>query len=110
MSKWIRKGDKVIVIAGNDKGKSGEVISRSEDRVIVQGVNIRKKHAKRRDKAPGTGIHEMEMPFHISNVALCNADGKAVRPKVRVSKNGTKELFYLEGDKEVALRQVRKHS
>lgn len=110
MSKWIRKGDKVIVIAGNDKGKSGEVISRSEDRVIVQGVNIRKKHAKRREKAPGTAILEMEMPFHISNVALCNSDGKAVRPKVRVNKNGTKELFYLEGDKEVALRQVRKHS
>lgn len=110
MSKWIRKGDKVVVIAGNDKGKSGEVISRNENRVIVQGVNIRKKHAKRRDKTPGTEILEMEMPFHISNVALCNTDGKAVKPKVRVSKNGTKELFYFEGDKEVALRQVRKHS
>ena len=110
MSKWIRKGDKVIVIAGNDKGKSGEVISRSEDRVIVQGVNIRKKHAKRRTKAPGTAILEMEMPFHISNVALCNSDGKAVRPKVRVNSDGTKEIFYLEGGKEVALRKVRKPS
>ncbi len=85
MSKWIRKGDKVVVISGNEKGKSGEVIGRREDRVIVQGVNIRKKHAKRREKAPGTGILEMEMPFHISNVALCNADGKPVRAKVRTS-------------------------
>ncbi|MBS0603772.1 MAG: 50S ribosomal protein L24 [Verrucomicrobia bacterium] len=110
MSKWIRKGDKVVVIAGNDKGKTGEVISRNEDRIIVQGVNIRKKHAKRRQKAPGAEILEMEMPFHVSNVALCSEDGKPVKPKVRLSKNGDKELFYLEGDKEVALRQVRKHS
>ncbi len=110
MSKWIRKGDKVVVIAGNDKGKTGEVIARNDDRVIVQGVNIRKKHVKRQQKAPGAGIIEMEVPFHISNVALCNADGKAVKPKVRVNKNGAKELFYFEGDKEVALRQVRKHS
>ena len=110
MSKWIRKGDKVVVISGNDKGKTGEVIARSDDRVMVQGVNIRKKHAKRQQKSPGAEILEMEMPFHISNVSLCNSDGKAVKPKVRVSKNGTKELYYLEGDKEVALRQVRKHS
>ncbi len=110
MSKWIRKGDKVVVISGNDRGKSGDVISRREDRVIVQGINIRKKHAKRRQKTPGTEILEMEMPFHISNVALCNADGKAVKAKARVNKNGTKELYYLEGDKEVTLRQVRKQS
>ena len=82
MSKWIRKGDKVVVIAGNSRGKTGEVISRTEERVIVQGINIRKKHAKRRTKAPGAEILEMEMPFHISNVALCNAEGKAVKAKV----------------------------
>jgi large subunit ribosomal protein L24 len=110
MSKWIRKGDKVVVISGNNKGKTGEVIARLDERVIVQGVNIRKKHAKRQQKAPGAGILEMEMPFHISNVALCNADGNAVKPKVRIKSDGTKELFYLEGGKEVALRQVRKHS
>lgn len=110
MSKWIRKGDKVVVIAGNDRGKLGEVISRNENRVIVQGVNIRKKHAKRRQKMPGTEILEMEMPFHISNVALCGADGQSIKPQVRVNKDGAKELYYLEGDKEVALRQVRKHS
>jgi len=110
MSKWIRKGDKVVVISGNEKGKSGEVISRLKDRVIVQGVNIRKKHVKRQQKAPGAGIIEMEMALHISNVALCNMDGKPVKPKVRVTKENGKELFYLEGDKEIALRQLRKHS
>lgn len=110
MSKWIRKGDKVVVISGNEKGKSGEVISRKEDRVIIQGINIRKKHAKRRQKAPGAEILEMEMPLHVSKVALCNAEGKPVRPKVKLSKKGgEKELCYLEGGKEVTLRQVRKH-
>lgn len=110
MSKWIRKGDKVVVIAGNEKGKSGEVIGRNEDRVLVQGVNIRKKHAKRQQKAPGAEILEMEVPLHVSNVALCDGDGKAVKAKVRTNKSGAKELYYLEGEKEVTLRQVRKHS
>jgi large subunit ribosomal protein L24 len=110
MSKWIRKGDKVVVIAGNEKGKQGEVIARTEERVIIQGVNIRKKHAKRREKMPGTEILEMEMPLHISNVALCDSNGKAVKPKVRLNKNGDKELFYLEAGNEIVLRQVRKHS
>jgi large subunit ribosomal protein L24 len=110
MSKWIRKGDKVVVISGNEKGKSGEVITRKEDRVTIQGVNIRKKHAKRRQKAPGSEILEIEMPLHVSNVALCNADGKPVRAKVRTNKkNGEKELYYLEGEKDVMLRPVRKH-
>jgi large subunit ribosomal protein L24 len=110
MSKWIRKGDKVVVIAGNDKGKTGEVILRKEDRVVVQGINIRKKHAKRQQKAPGAEILEMEMPLNISKVALCNSDGKPVRAKVRISKNGAKELYYNESGKEVTLREVKKHS
>lgn len=110
MSKWIRKGDRVVVIAGNEKGKSGAVIARSEEKVVIQGVNIRKKHAKRREKTPGTEILEIEVPVHISNVALCNSDGKAIKPKVRLNKNGEKELFYFEADKEIVLRQVRKHS
>lgn len=111
MSKWIRKGDKVVVITGNEKGKSGEVIIRKEDRVVVQGINIRKKHAKRQQKAPGAEILEMEMSLHISNVALCDADRKPVKAKVRVNnKSGAKELYYLEGENEVTLRQLRKHS
>lgn len=110
MSKWIRKGDKVVVIAGNDKGKTGEVIVRRGERVIVQGINIRKKHAKRQQKAPGTEILEMEMPLNISKVALCNGEDKPVRAKVRVNKNGAKELYYLADDKEIMLRQVKKHS
>ena len=110
MSKWIRKGDKVVVIAGNDRGKTGDVIVRKNDRVIIQGVNVRKKHVKPRQKTPGAGIIEMEMPIHISNIALCNDAGKPVKVKIRIDKNGAKELFYLDGSKEVTLRQVSKQS
>ena len=110
MSKWIRKGDKVVVVSGNDKGKVGDVISRKEHRAIVQGINIRKKHVKREQKAPGAGIIEVEMPLHISKISLCNADGKAVRVKARLSNSGVKELYYLEGEKQIVLRQVKKTS
>jgi large subunit ribosomal protein L24 len=109
MSKWIKKGDKVVVIAGNDKGKTGDVIRKDGERVLIQGINIRKKHAKRKTKAPGAGILEMEFPIHISNVSLCNPDGKPVKVKVR-SNDGKKELVYLEKGKEVSLRQVSKQT
>lgn len=109
MSKWIKKGDKVVVIAGNDKGKTGDVIRIDETKVLVQGVNIRKKHVKRKTKAPGAGIIEMEFPIHISNVSLCNSEGKPVKLKVRQN-DGEKELVYLENGKEVSLRQLGKKS
>ena len=79
MSKWIRKGDRVLVIAGNDKGRAGEVLSRDEDRVVVQGINIRKKHMRRTQEMQGGRIVEMEMPIHISNVQLCNKDNQPLR-------------------------------
>ena len=110
MSKWIRKGDKVVVVSGNDKGKVGDVISRREHRVVVQGINIRKKHAKRQQKAPGAGVLEMEMPLHISKVSLCDSSGKPVKARVRFGKSNAKELYYLEGGKKVVFRQVTKPS
>ena len=110
MSKWIKKGDTVVVISGNNKGKVGEVISRNKERVLVQGVNIRKKHAKRQTKAPGAEIIEIEMPIHVSNVSLCNKENQPVKVKVRFTADGTKELYYLEQDKQVKFRQVKKHS
>ena len=110
MSKWIKKGDKVLVITGNDRGKTGTVLARTEDRVMIQGINIRKKHAKRKTKAPGAEILEIEVPIHISNVRFCTPEGKGVRVKVRESKEGAKELFYKEGKKDVVLRQVKKSS
>ncbi len=108
MSKWIKKGDKVVVIAGNDRGKTGEVIARQGERVVIQGINIRKKHAKRRQKTPGTEILEMEMPIHISNVSHCSKEGAPVKVKVRMDKDGNKALVYMNEGKEVTLRQVSK--
>src|ERR1700679_3544107 len=107
MSKWIRKGDQVKVIAGNDKGKAGQVLARAEDRVLVQGINIRKKHMKRTEKSQGARIVEMEVPIHVSNVALCDKDNNFLKVKVRQDKKG-RELVYKAGNKETLYRPVKK--
>lgn len=108
MSKWIRKGDRVLVIAGNDKGKAGEVLTRSDDRIVVQGINVRKKHMRRTQEMQGGRIIEMEMPIHVSNVALCNKDNQPLRLKVKVEKNGERFLMVLDGSKESVYRSVKK--
>lgn len=79
MKETIKKGSRVLVIAGNDRGKSGEVIGKSEERVLVQGVNIRKKHMRRTQQTQGGRIIEMEAPIHISNVCLCDKDGNRLK-------------------------------
>ncbi|KXS45776.1 LSU ribosomal protein L24P [Candidatus Frackibacter sp. WG12] len=68
----IKQGDKVKVIAGNDKGKSGEVLRAlpRENRVIVEGINIRKKHQRPTQDMPQGGIVEREAPIAVSNVKL----------------------------------------
>lgn len=87
----IRKGDKVVVTTGREKGKSGEVIEviRSEDRVLVQGVNMVTKHVRASQASPG-GIEKKEAPLHISNVAHIDPDsGKATRVGYEI-KDGVK--------------------
>jgi large subunit ribosomal protein L24 len=75
-SKKIRKGDDVIVITGRDKGKKGEVLRvlPKEGRVVVQGVNMVKRHTRPSANQAG-GIVEKEVPIHISNVSLIDPDG-----------------------------------
>lgn len=107
-NKWIQKGDKVLVIAGNDKGKVGEVLARREKRILVQGINVRKRHTKSRDQNQKSEIISMEMPIHISNVALCTAEGKKLKLKVKKGKDGAKELIYMDEGKEVSHRTLRK--
>ncbi|UBH08809.1 50S ribosomal protein L24 [Macrococcus armenti] len=93
----IKKGDKVIVITGKDKGKTGTVIEAlpKKDRVVVEGVNIVKKHQKPTQMNPEGGITEFEAAIHVSNVMLL--DPKTNKPtrvgtkiedgkKVRVAK------------------------
>ncbi|HSX12986.1 MAG TPA: 50S ribosomal protein L24 [Chlamydiales bacterium] len=108
MSKWIRKGDKVIVVAGNSKGKTGEVLSRKDDRVIIQDVNMRKKHLKKTQEAPGGRIIEMEMPLHISNVRLCDKEGNPLKVRNRTNQEGLRELVYGKTGTETVYRSVKK--
>ncbi len=106
-AKWIRKGDKVLVIAGNEKGRTGVVLRRQSSRVVIQGINIRKKHVKRRSQAQVPSIIEMEMPLHISNVHLCDDEGKIFRVKARRSREQS-DLVYLKDQKEVVFRSLKK--
>jgi large subunit ribosomal protein L24 len=68
----IRKNDNVMVIAGNDRGKTGKVLKvfPQLNRIIVEGINIRKRHSKPTQKKPQGGITEKEAPIHISNVMI----------------------------------------
>jgi large subunit ribosomal protein L24 len=68
----IRKNDNVVVISGNDRGKSGKVLKvfPAVSRVIVEGINLRKRHTKPNQKQPQGGIIEKEAPIHVSNVML----------------------------------------
>lgn len=88
----IKKGDNVVVISGRDKGRTGEVLRvfPTEERVIVQGVNIAKRHTKPRMGEPG-GIVEKELALHISNVAHVDpASGKPTRIGYRILGDGRK--------------------
>lgn len=104
---FLRKGDEVTVIAGNDKGKTGKVISINDERITVEGVNVRKKHMKPTQQNQKGQIIDIECAIHISNVKA-SADGKAVKVRKRFNKQGEKELYYLDGQKEVLYRPVKK--
>lgn len=106
MSKWIRKDDRVVVITGNDKGKTGMVLARKKDKVVVQGVNLRKKHMKRTQQTQAAQIIEMEMPIHISNIAFCGGEARPVKVKVKIEKD-KKKLVYSDKGKEVVLREQK---
>ena len=91
----IRKGDTVIVRTGRDKGKVGEVlrIYPEDNRALVQGVNVVRRHQKQTPGQEG-GIVSKEMPIHISNIALRDPkDGKPVRVGYKVLKDGKKVRF-----------------
>ena len=79
MAARIRKGDQVIVLTGRDRGRRGEVLRviPARDRVVVQGVNIARRHRRSDTQGPG-GITEIEKPIHVSNVA--HADPESGRP------------------------------
>jgi large subunit ribosomal protein L24 len=94
MGMKIRKGDTVQVIAGDDKGKTGRVLSIDEvkHRVVVEKVNFVKRHTKARRQGQQGGILEKEAPIHLSNVMLYDAKAdRGVRVGVRVLPDGSRE-------------------
>lgn len=91
----IKKGDKVIVVAGKDKGKKSTVIKAmpKKDKVVVKDANIRKKFIKKSGSRPGE-IIDIEAPLDVSNVMIEDPkDGKATRVGYKVDKDGKKKRF-----------------
>jgi large subunit ribosomal protein L24 len=96
MAAKIKKGDKVIVITGRDKGRRGEVVRviPREARVVVSGINLVKRHQRATQADPQGGIKTFEAPMHVSNVAHVDPrDGKPTRVGFRTDDAGRKVRF-----------------
>lgn len=93
MAARLRKGDLVVVISGKDKGKTGRVtkISAEDDKVVIEGLNVVKRHMRPNPRAPQGGIFEKSMPMHACKVM-------PVDPKTG---KGTRVRFKVDGDKKV---------
>jgi large subunit ribosomal protein L24 len=91
MAAKIRKGDKVIVLSGRDKGRTGEVFEVRPDanKALVRGVNMVRRHQKQTAQQEG-GIISKEAPVHLSNLAYVGKDGKATRIGFKIQADGTK--------------------
>ena len=92
MAAKIKKGDRVVVLTGKDKGRQGSVLKvfPKEQRVLVEGLNIVQRHTRPTQFDPQGGIKNKEAPMHVSNVAIVDSKGKATRVG-----------FRMEGDKKV---------
>ena len=90
----IKRDDNVLVIAGEHKGSMGRVIKviNDQNKVIVEGVNVIKKHSKPSAQNPQGGIVEKEAPIHVSNISLTTSDGQATRVGYRLE-DGNKVRF-----------------
>ena len=95
MAAKIKKGDKVVVLTGRDKGKTGEVVQvmPTEERALVRGVNLVKRHQRQTGTQEG-GIITKEAPLHLSNLAYVDPkDGKPTRVGFKVLEDGRKVRF-----------------
>ena len=100
-----KKGDPVIVIAGNDKGKEGTLEAIKGTKVLVKGVNRKKKHMKGDGQGRQGQIVEFEAPINVSNIAYCEG-GKAVKLRARTNSEGKKEIFVKQGSEEKVIRTI----
>jgi large subunit ribosomal protein L24 len=97
MAAKIKKGDRVVVLAGKDKGKQGAVtqVLPKDNRVVVEGVNLVSRHTKATQADPQGGIKQKEAALHVSNVAIVDSNGKPTRVG-----------FKIEGDKKVRVAKT----
>ena len=97
MAAKIKKGDRVIVLAGKDKGRTGNVtkVFPKDQRVLVGGINMAQRHTKPSQGDPQGGIKNKEAPLHVSNVAVVDSKGKPTRVGFRV-----------DGDKKVRIAKT----
>ena len=88
----IKKGDQVIVLSGKDKGKTGAVVEArpADGMVLVEGINISKRHTKPTKAGEKGGIVDKQMPLNVSNVAIVTPDGKPSRVGYKIKADGTK--------------------
>lgn len=91
MAAKIRKGDRVVVLSGREKGRTGEVfeVRPDENRALVRGINMVKRHQKQSAQQEG-GIISKESPIHLSNLAYVGKDGKPTRIGFKIRTDGTK--------------------
>jgi large subunit ribosomal protein L24 len=111
MSIHIKKDDMVQVIAGDHKGTTGKVlrVMRDEGKVILQGINLAKKHVKPSRKSPSGGRINIEQPVHISNVLPVNPKtSKATRVHFEIGKDGDKQRVAKDGTKISVIRYSKK--
>jgi large subunit ribosomal protein L24 len=97
MAAKIKKGDRVVVLTGKDKGRSGAVLKvlPKEERVVVEGLNMVQRHTRPTQGDPQGGIKNKEAAIHVSNVAIADSNGKPTRVGFRV-----------EGDKKVRVAKT----
>jgi large subunit ribosomal protein L24 len=101
MAAKIRKGDRVVVLAGKDKGRQGAVLKvfPKDERVLVEGLNIVHRHTKPSQGDPQGGIKNKEAPMHVSNVAIVDSKGKPTRVGFRM--DGDKKVRFAKTTGEV---------
>ncbi len=104
MAARIRKGDKVVVISGRDKGKTGKVmrVLDEDGRVVVEGINLVKRHMRPTPRNPSGGILEREQPIHVSKVMPVDpSTGKGTRVRFKTLENGKKVRIAAKSGEEI---------
>jgi large subunit ribosomal protein L24 len=99
----VKKGDTVMVIAGDSKGQQGRVlvVDGEKEKVMVEGVNVMKKHSRPTNKTPKGGIIEKEAPIHISNLKVIDNTGKPTRVGRKFDEKTNKSVRYSKKSGEV---------